>query len=161
MRRLVRYALIVVTGLILPMVTVSVATAATAPPLALHTTATAIGTHSRGNGPNQSVITCTAKQNNPHHSTHKPETVNATGSVTCTAPVASITMTMYLYWDGYLQNSKTFRSVGKSSVSGNVAAPCETGGWQASLIAEIYFPPGYEPSPQSVSDSKTADVTSC
>jgi hypothetical protein len=158
MRRLSRHLLFVAVGMILPIVTVSAATAATATPrsAAPHTTV-AIGLHARWD----QVITCTAKANYPHHSTHVPSTVNATGSITCTAPVASITMTMYLYWSGYIQNSATCRSVGKSSVSCNVAAPCSTGGWQVSEIGEIYFPPGYEPSPQSVSASQEADVTSC
>jgi hypothetical protein len=155
MPRLARSAIIILAGLILSIVTVGAATAATPPLPPLHKTVTALGPRL------QDVITCDAKANNPHHSTHDPSTVNATGSITCSAPVVSITMTMYLYWSGYIQNSATCHSTGESSVSCNVAAPCVTGGWQVSEIGEIHFPPGYEPNPQSVSASKEANVSSC
>src|SRR5262249_17617495 len=62
----------------------------------------------------QAVIVCKAKVNYPHSSTHVPGTVNATGSVTCTAPVTTISFTMYLNESGFEVAQRPFINDGKS-----------------------------------------------
>jgi hypothetical protein len=94
------------------------------------------------------VINCSAKVNYPHSSTHVPGTVNATGSVTCSAPVAKISFTMYLNESGFEVASKSFSNTGKSSLSGNVAVACAVGTthpYQAFLTGTVTAPPGYSP----------------
>jgi len=94
------------------------------------------------------VIVCKAKVNYPHSSTHVPGTVNATGSVTCTAAVTTIAFTMYLNESGFEVAQRPFVNDGKASLGGNVAIACAVGtthNYQAFLTGEVTFPPGYTP----------------
>ena len=96
----------------------------------------------------QAVIVCKAKVNYPHSSTHVPGSVNATGSVTCTAPVTTISFTMYLNESGFEVAQRPFINDGKSSLGGNVAVACAVGtthDYQAFLSGTVKFPPGYTP----------------
>jgi hypothetical protein len=106
-----------------------------------------------------STITCTAKANDPHDSSHVGGTVNFVGSISCTAPVASLKMTLYLYWDGYLQASKTKSNAGYASISNNVAAACTSGGWQGTTYGTVTFPAGYTPHSGTVSDSNVQSIS--
>lgn len=106
-----------------------------------------------------SLITCIVKANNPHDSHHVGGTVNFVGTVTCTAPVSSIVMTLTLYWDGYLQADGGAANDGQASLSSNVAAPCTSGGWQGSIVATVVFPPGYVPSGLTGSASNIQSIT--
>lgn len=109
-----------------------------------------------------SIITCTAQINNPHHSVHVSTTVNVTASVTCTAPVSALSMTITLSWDGYFINSCGPKSnAGSATISMNCAVPCQTGSWQGVAYGGIVFPPGYVPPTNTYQVAKTASVTSC
>jgi hypothetical protein len=113
--------------------------------------------HSRASGPAAStatpalkgvgptIITCTAKANNPHNSTHVGGTVNFVGSINCTAPVAALHMTLTLSFDGFPVGSIPKSNAGRASISNNVAAACSSGGWQGSTVGTVIFPPGYTP----------------
>jgi hypothetical protein len=105
------------------------------------------------------TITCTAKANNPHNSTHVGGTVNFVGSISCTAPVALLRMTVSLYWDGYIQGSKPKSNAGQASISNNVAAPCTSGGWQGTTLGTVTFPPGYTPRSGVVSASNVQSIS--
>jgi hypothetical protein len=106
-----------------------------------------------------SVITCTAKANNPHDSHHVGGTVNFVGQVNCTAPVSSIQMTISLSWDNYLQKSAIKSNAGNASISNNVAAACTSGGWQGTVVATVTMPPGYVPQSGVVSDSNIQSIS--
>ena len=105
------------------------------------------------------TITCTATANNPHDSSHVGGTVNFVGSVSCTAPVASLKLTLSLYWDGYLQASNIKSNAGFASISNNVAAPCTSGGWQGTTYASVVFPPGFSPASGVISDSNVKSIS--
>lgn len=105
------------------------------------------------------TITCTAIARNPHDSKHVGGTVNFVGQLSCTYPVASLTMTLYLYWNGYLQNGATNSNKGQASLSNNVAAACTSGAWQGSTVGEVKFPPGYTPSGGVISQTNIQDIS--
>lgn len=107
--------------------TASAAVQASTPPPTITSTST-VAPALKGVGP--TTITCTAIANSPHDSSHVGGTVNFVGSIKCTAPVASLRMTLSLYWDGYLQGSKSNSNAGQASLSNNVAAACTSGGWR-------------------------------
>ena len=111
----------------------------------------------KGVGP--TVIICTAKANNPHNSTHVRGTVNFVGSINCTAPVASLHMTLTLSFDGFPVASKPKSNAGRASISNNVAAGCSSGGWQGSTVGTVTFPPGYTPHSGTVSASNEQSIT--
>lgn len=111
-----------------------------------------------------STITCTITADNPHKSTHVPGTVNVVGHTDCTAPVASISMTVYLY------NYDTSRLVGvngptgnsgRSSFALNAAASCISGRYYGYARTTINFPPGYSPSPQSAASYSSIILVNC
>jgi hypothetical protein len=132
--------------------------ASTPPPTVTSTTSTSTVTPAlKGVGP--TTITCTAIANNPHNSSHVGGTVNFVGSIKCTAPVASLRMTVSLHWDGYVQGSKSNSNAGKASLSNNVAAACTSGGWQGSTVGTVTFPAGYTPHSGTVSASKVVSIS--
>jgi hypothetical protein len=105
------------------------------------------------------VIYCSINVDNPHHSTHSPETAGSQAQVTCSAPVTSIRMSIALYWSGYSQGSHTEQANGKSSLEFGYYVACTSGGWQATASALIKAPPGYSPASVDLTQSKVAKVT--
>lgn len=132
------------------------ANAATYPPT-ISSTRSGASPEFSSSGP--SVISCSAKANNPHDSSHVGGTVNFVGSVTCSSPVASIRMTLTLLWDGYEQAAKTNGNSGQATLSNNVAAPCSSGGWQGSVVGTVVMPPGYLPQSGTVSASSVVSIS--
>jgi hypothetical protein len=104
------------------------------------------------------VITCTAKANNPHDSSHVGGTVNFVGSVSCTAPVASLNLTLSLYLGSYVQATNNKSNTGNATISNNVSALCSSGGWQGTTYAVVTFPPGYVPASGVISDDKIVTI---
>ena len=115
-------------------------------------------THGDLTGRGPIVIVCTAIANNPHDSKHVGGTVNFVGKLSCTYPVASLTMTLYLYWNGYLQDGATNSNRGAASLSNNVAAACTSGAWQGSTVGEVKFPAGYTPSGGVISNTNIQSI---
>jgi hypothetical protein len=88
--------------------------AASATPQASRPSATATASSSASLTKAADVVYCNINVDNPHHSTHAPETAGAEAKVTCTGAVTSIRMSIALYWSGYSQGSKTEQADGKS-----------------------------------------------
>jgi hypothetical protein len=105
------------------------------------------------------TITCTLNIDNPHHSTHVPGTANVEANVSCTAPVYSIELTIYLFDLTHGRGEEDeFTNAGVASLSGNVAIdPCESGEYEGLAETTVTWPPGYTPSPQTW-DVESPDV---
>lgn len=127
------------------------------PPPTITITGTSPTPDFSGSGP--TLITCNVSAANPHNSGHVGGTVNFVASTSCDAPVSSIVQTITLFWDGYLQSSKSQSNSGEASLSGNVAAACTSGGWQGSVTTTVVFPPGYVPPSDTGSASNVQEIT--
>lgn len=95
--------------------------------------------------------TCTLSIDNPHHSTHVPGTANVETHVSCTAPVSSIDLVIYLFdlTRGRAEEDE-FYNAGEASLDGNVAIdPCISGDYEGLAETTVTWPPGFTPSPQT------------
>jgi hypothetical protein len=125
-------------------------------------TVTFVPSHSsHASGPDASltVIVCTINVDNPHHSGHNPGTAGAQAQTTCNHSMASIRMSIQLWWSGYDQGIKTESNTGQSSLSFGYYVACTSGGWQATASALLKAPPGYTPASGDIYDTKVASVT--
>ncbi|WP_162940150.1 hypothetical protein [Gryllotalpicola protaetiae] len=105
-------------------------------------------------------ITCTINVQNPHGSTHVSGTVNVVSTVSCTAPVASITQQTALYkttgnswWGTKVTKAAT------SSAQSNASASCTVapGNFYGTAVTSIVWPPGFSgPQPPSAYGNTTA-----
>jgi hypothetical protein len=97
------------------------------------------------------VITCGLNVQNPHVSTHVPETINVVARITCDAPVSRLHLTTYLYEGAegtpyesiVAQGSNT--TLGSASVQANAATACKKGTYHGEANGTVAFPPGYTP----------------
>jgi hypothetical protein len=92
------------------------------------------------------VIYCYINAQNPHASTHVRGTVNAVGTVSCSAGVDYILTTVTLVRDGqYVSPSGSCTSrFGDSSASCNAAEECRSGSTYFSRVSVSAFKSGYQ-----------------
>lgn len=98
-----------------------------------------------GTDSTQSVITCTIQAQYPHDSSHVPGTVNEVGTITCTSPVSSLSITVELYYSGVLVASSSKSNGGQAFIAHNAATSCVPGYYQGRATGYVVFPPGYVP----------------
>jgi hypothetical protein len=91
------------------------------------------------------VITCTIAIQYPHNSTHVPENVNVVGTITCTAPVSALGITVGLYFNSALVASNTSDNAGSAAIAGNAATPCVNGTYTGTDVGAVIFPAGFTP----------------
>lgn len=93
----------------------------------------------------ESVITCTIQAQYPHDSSHVAGTANVVGTISCTAPVSSLSITVELYYEGVLVSSSSKSNAGQAFISHNAATTCVPGYYQGRATGYVVFPPGYVP----------------
>ena len=106
----------------------------------------------------QQTITCTLSIDNPHKSTHVPTTVNVVAHWACTAPVASLSLSVKLYRGVVQVGSGNSSNAGQAALNGNAAANCVNGQYLGTATGTVVFPPGY--TPQSSTRSVQSPVVS-
>lgn len=95
---------------------------------------------------NAADIVCVATANYPHGSVHVGGTVNATGSVNCPIPVASIYIWLKLQRYGTSSYSTNWaQNFGKSYLSTNAAMTCQPAYYFLTMSVTVTFPPGVTP----------------
>ena len=97
----------------------------------------------------QATITCNLTIDDPHKSTHVPETVNVVSHVTCDNVVSSISITTKLFRGGIQVASSNSFGAEVFMLNGNAAANCVNGEYGGTADATVVFPPGYEPPSES------------
>jgi hypothetical protein len=107
------------------------------------------------------VINCDLKINNPHKSTHVTGTINITATWTCTAPVSTLTIDIYLYRNGLYVSEGHTSNPGGSYLMGNAATGCASGTYQGVALGSVVFPPGYTPPTQNLSVTSNSVYISC
>jgi hypothetical protein len=90
------------------------------------------------------------KVDHPHMSRHDPCLVNVEARTKCTSPVEAIQMQVNLVRDGMTIANGFKNNSGKKLIEANAAGDCLDGVHQGTAQATIYFPPGHEPSPQTI-----------
>jgi hypothetical protein len=114
------------------------------------------------NGARQNVITCTPNVQNPHNSTHVPETVNVVVTISCTSPVTELDVDAALYRNGSLVAQSGYKSFhGASYAQNNAAVPCQNATYQGWGGFYVVFPPGYDPPTGSTSGFGNAVSITC
>ena len=88
----------------------------------------------------------------PHHSGHKPGTVNVRVRVTCNRPIARIKASLALF-NTVGSPIQPYGSVGQATARANVARVCATGNYQGVSIATLTAPAGYTPHTAKLSGS--------
>ena len=132
----------------------AVARAATSDTATLTFTSTGAAAGSTGGAAAASLISCTVKADNPHTSTHVPETVNFVTTTTCDSIVQSITTDTKLYRGVSQVGSGHNLSTGTFTSSGNAASQsCVNGQYLGTATVTVVPPIGYAPS------SATANVS--
>lgn len=96
-----------------------------------------------------STITCNLTIDNPHNSTHVPETVNVVSHVTCDNVVSSISITTKLFRAGIQVASSNSFGAEVFTLNGNAAVNCANGPYGGTADATVVFPPGYTPPSES------------
>lgn len=92
------------------------------------------------------VISCKANIQNPHHSSHKPGTVNVVATVKCTAPIFYISIHIALYYDSERVAEGSAEEGGEVEfLKANAATKCKSGTYQGFAWGLITFPPGFTP----------------
>ena len=97
----------------------------------------------------QATITCNLTIDNPHKSTHVPETVNVVSNVTCDNVVSSISITTKLFRAGIQVASSNSFGAEVFMLNGNAAVNCVNGEYGGTADATVVFPPGYSPPSES------------
>jgi hypothetical protein len=109
--------------------------------------------------PTLPIITCSLTIDYPHESSHVPATVNVVAHWSCTSAVASLSMSVQLFYAGLQIGSGRASNTGQASLNGNAAATgCISGYYSGAVVGSVVFPPGYSGS-GSRSNSSEAYVT--
>ena len=109
----------------------------------------------------QTTITCTVAVQNPHESKRAPAHVKVIGTISCTAPVQSLAMTLQLF-DGTMMVSqnKNCADQGAASLRCKTEAPCVSGTYVGFAAGTVTFPPGFQPpSWTGTATSNTVSIT--
>lgn len=106
-----------------------------------------------------SAITCELSIDNPHPSSHVPETVNVVATWNCTAPVPSLEVWVYLFYGELLVGTGHSANSGNATLKGNAAADCVNGFYSGFASGEVTFPPGYSPPTWDTEVQQVAEVT--
>ena len=111
--------------------------------------------------PEQIVIICNLRVDNPHKSSHVPGTVNVVARFNCTSSVSGIQMTVTLERDGVEVARSPVNSSGSASLRGNAATPCINGTYQGTARAVVTFPPGHWPSTTTLDETSSRIPITC
>nr|MDT0657143.1 hypothetical protein [Micromonospora sp. DSM 115978] len=110
----------------------------------------------------QAVITCTLRAHNPHKSTHVPGTINVVANWSCTAPVASLSLTVILWRNVSTRVSTgSGSSTGRNYAQGNAYGGCTSGTYDGTTAGSVVFPAGYVPPTGSGYHQGPAAYVSC
>lgn len=100
-------------------------------------------------------INCRLSIQDPSLSTRSPRTVDAIATISCTAPVQSLGISVDLYRNGEIVGrSGPVNNNGSATLQGTAAAPCTKNSFDYYYgIAEgnVTYPPGYSPPTWSAS----------
>jgi hypothetical protein len=114
------------------------------------------------------TITCGLNVQNPHNSTHVPETINVVATINCNVAAASLSLSVTLwksFCDPQCQQEPygatgTAGNTGKASIQANSAGPCTSGDYFGVASGEVVAPPGFTPPEGPVSgQSPTVSIT--
>ena len=121
---------------------------------------TAVGT---GTGASKfaAIIRCVGQAHEPVKSVERPGSVVVTGTVMCDGPVTEIYEQVGIYRDEIPVDSKEFRSLGQSSIWGQVAQPfCQNATYKGGVYVRVVFPPGFNPPAAAMTDySQSVPIT--
>lgn len=96
--------------------------------------------------PQQLRITCYASVSLPFVAGNDMEAI---GSIYCTARVAALGVTTFLYRDSRMVAKGTSINAGKNYITNRVTYKCtypyHYHNWRAAMVGVVYFPPGYRP----------------
>lgn len=125
---------------------------------------TSTGVGSKGAAPLTSTglaITCSIKVNYPHASHHVPGMANVTATLSCTAPVYSLAMTVTIVPPDGNSVSKPYSNMLSSSLGGNAATTCTSDYYSASAVGTVEFPIGFNPPGGTVAAYSPTLYVSC
>lgn len=111
------------------------------------------------------TIICSITANNPFWSpptiSYQFDVVEGWGAITCTSPVAKLSIGVALDWQG-AQVSTAYASSYESAAVGQTAVTdCYDGNYITVDVGVVYFPPGYTPAESEISSNSVEIPISC
>lgn len=138
---------------------IGASSAISSPPPPAPQSATISATRAASGQAPQETITCDLTIDYPHKSTHVPATVNVVAHWVCTAPVASLSMDVQLYYGPSEVGTGHSANTESATLNGNAAASCSPGQWYGYVQGHVVFPPDYEPPSGDANAESNAYVT--
>jgi hypothetical protein len=90
-----------------------------------------------------------------------PGTINITATYSCTAPVTSLSISIYLYLNDLFVSQGSAGNSGSANLQANAYSGCTTGTYKGVALGHVVFPPGYTPPASDGSVVSNSSFISC
>jgi hypothetical protein len=111
--------------------------------------------------PDQGLVVCRLRVDDPHLSVHEPGNVNVVARTTCTSIVESIELQVTLMRGGLAVATNVHSKPNGNLLKGAAATRCRDGLYQGVARTTIIFPPGHNPNPQTIQETSRAIHIQC